>query len=75
MLKKTDVAVEKGIAQILDGKGGTTVSYGLKEGGMSLTGLEPGVADSKCLIADHKDVLRARRVAAGRDRRGEAEGR
>ncbi|MEV5981632.1 BMP family ABC transporter substrate-binding protein [Streptomyces sp. NPDC052114] len=60
VLKKTDVAVEKGIAQILDGKGGTTVSYGLKEGGMSLTGLEPGLADSKCLIAKpaNKDVLR-----------------
>ncbi|MGA4847866.1 BMP family ABC transporter substrate-binding protein [Streptomyces sp. G5(2025)] len=59
VLKKTDVAVEKGIAQILGGKGGTTVSYGLKEGGMSLTGLEPGVADSKCLIAKpaNKDVL------------------
>ncbi|MGV9880272.1 BMP family ABC transporter substrate-binding protein [Streptomyces sp. NPDC003006] len=60
VLKKTDVAVEKGIAQILDGKGGTTVSYGLKEGGMSLTGLEPGVADSKCLIGKpaNKDVLK-----------------
>ncbi len=60
VLKKTDVAVEKGIAQILDGKGGTTVSYGLKEGGMSLTGLEPGLAGSKCLIAKpaNKDVLR-----------------
>ncbi|MCF3124528.1 BMP family ABC transporter substrate-binding protein [Streptomyces arenae] len=59
VLKKTDVAVEKGIAQILDGKGGTTVSYGLKEGGMSLTGLEPGLAESKCLIAKpaNKDVL------------------
>lgn len=65
VLKKTDVAVEKGIAQILKGKGGTTVSYGLKEGGMSLTGLEPGVADSKCLIADHKDVLE--RVESLRD--------
>ncbi|MGW7081080.1 BMP family ABC transporter substrate-binding protein [Streptomyces sp. NPDC054866] len=65
VLKKTDVAVEKGIAQILKGKGGTTVSYGLKEGGMSLTGLEPGVADSKCLIADHKDVLK--RVESLRD--------
>ncbi|MFC8132403.1 BMP family ABC transporter substrate-binding protein [Streptomyces sp. NPDC057302] len=65
VLKKTDVAVEKGIAQILKGKSGTTVSYGLKEGGMSLTGLEPGVADSKCLIADHKDVLK--RVESLRD--------
>ncbi|MFF3646705.1 BMP family ABC transporter substrate-binding protein [Streptomyces sp. NPDC002564] len=60
VLKKTDVAVEKGIGQILDGKGGTTVSYGLKEGGMSLTGLEPGLADSKCVIAEpaHADVLK-----------------
>ncbi|MEV0321213.1 BMP family ABC transporter substrate-binding protein [Streptomyces sp. NPDC050658] len=65
VLKKTDVAVEKGISQILKGKGGTTVSYGLKEGGMSLTGLEPGLADSKCLIADHKDVLK--RVESLRD--------
>ncbi|WP_344520724.1 BMP family ABC transporter substrate-binding protein [Streptomyces rectiviolaceus] len=65
VLKKTDVAVEKGIAQILKGKGGATVSYGLKEGGMSLTGLEPGVADSKCLIADHEDVLK--RVESLRD--------
>lgn len=60
VLKKTDVAVEKGIGRILGGKGGTTVSYGLKEGGMSLTGLEPGLADSKCLIAEpaNKDVLK-----------------
>ncbi|MEV0254985.1 BMP family ABC transporter substrate-binding protein [Streptomyces sp. NPDC050732] len=60
VLKKTDVAVEKGIGQILDGKGGTTVSYGLKEGGMSLTGLEPGLAASKCLIAEpaNSDVLK-----------------
>lgn len=65
VLKKTDVAVEKGIAQILKGKGGSTVSYGLKEGGMSLTALEPGLADSKCLIADHKDVLK--RVESLRD--------
>ncbi|MFD0419869.1 BMP family ABC transporter substrate-binding protein [Streptomyces sp. NPDC127108] len=65
VLKKTDVAVEKGVAQILAGKGGSTVSYGLKEGGMSLTGLEPGVGGSKCLIADHDDVLR--RVKGLRD--------
>ncbi|MFD4630503.1 BMP family ABC transporter substrate-binding protein [Streptomyces sp. NPDC058284] len=59
VLKKTDVAVEKGIGQILGGKGGTTVSYGLKEGGMSLTGLEPGLKDSECLIAKpaNADVL------------------
>jgi basic membrane protein A len=57
VIKKTDVAVQQGIAQIVAGKGGGTETYGLKEGGMSLTGLEPGAADSKCLIVDHPDVL------------------
>ncbi|MBA2945568.1 BMP family ABC transporter substrate-binding protein [Streptomyces himalayensis] len=57
VIKRTDVAVEKGIEQVLDGKTGTTVSYGLKEGGISLTGLEDGVEDSQCVIAEHKDVL------------------
>lgn len=65
VIKKTDTAVKKGIAQVLSGRTGTTVSYGLKEGGMSLTGLESGVASSKCLIADHPDVLK--KVEALRD--------
>ncbi|NNN33345.1 BMP family ABC transporter substrate-binding protein [Streptomyces sp. S3(2020)] len=56
VIKRTDVAVEKGIESVLAGKTGT-VSYGLKEGGISLTGLEDGVDSSKCVIADHKDVL------------------
>ena len=33
------------------------VSYGLKEGGVTLTGLEDDVDSSKCLIADHTDVI------------------
>ncbi|WP_330269777.1 BMP family ABC transporter substrate-binding protein [Streptomyces griseorubiginosus] len=57
VIKRTDIAVEKGIESVLAGKTGTTVSYGLKEGGISLTGLEAGVDSSKCVIADHKDVL------------------
>ncbi|MFD9330556.1 BMP family ABC transporter substrate-binding protein [Streptomyces sp. NPDC060065] len=57
VIKKTDVAVEEGIKQVLDGNTGKTISYGLKEGGISLTGLEDGVDTSKCVIADHKDVL------------------
>jgi basic membrane protein A len=65
VIKRTDVAVEKGIDQVLGGKKGTTVSYGLKEGGISLTGLEDGVDSSKCVIADHKDVLK--KVEALRD--------
>ncbi|MFD5626853.1 BMP family ABC transporter substrate-binding protein [Streptomyces sp. NPDC127072] len=57
VIKKTDVAVEEGVKQVLDGNTGKTISYGLKEGGISLTGLEAGVDTSKCVIADHKDVL------------------
>ncbi len=57
VIKKTDVAVERGVEQVLAGKAGTLVSYGLKEGGISLTGLEAGVDSSKCVIAQHKDVL------------------
>jgi basic membrane protein A len=57
VIKRTDVAVAKGIESVLGGKTGTTVSYGLKEGGISLTGLEDGVDSSKCVIAGHKDVL------------------
>lgn len=56
VIKRTDVAVEKGVESVLAGQTGT-VSYGLKEGGISLTGLEAGVDSSKCVIADHKDVL------------------
>ncbi|MET7852049.1 BMP family ABC transporter substrate-binding protein [Streptomyces avermitilis] len=66
VIKRTDVAVRKGIDQVLGGKAGATVSYGLKEGGISLTGLEDGVATSKCVIAQHKDVLK--KVTALRDR-------
>ncbi|WP_405838369.1 BMP family ABC transporter substrate-binding protein [Streptomyces sp. NBC_01518] len=57
VIKKTDVAVENGVEQVLAGNTGTSVSYGLKEGGISLTGLEAGVDSSKCVIAQHKDVL------------------
>ena len=65
VIKKTDVAVQEGIEQVLKGKAGKTVSYGLKEGGISLTGLEDGVESSKCVIAEHKDVLK--KVEALRD--------
>ncbi|MGW3653656.1 BMP family ABC transporter substrate-binding protein [Streptomyces sp. NPDC000878] len=65
VIKRTDVAVEKGVEQVLGGQTGTTTSYGLKEGGISLTGLEDGVADSQCVIAKHADVLK--KVKALRD--------
>ncbi|MFE2327140.1 BMP family ABC transporter substrate-binding protein [Streptomyces sp. NPDC059385] len=57
VIKKTDVAVERGIEQAIGGKVGQIVSYGLKEGGISLTGLEQGVTDSQCVIAQHAPVL------------------
>ncbi|WP_420000055.1 BMP family ABC transporter substrate-binding protein [Streptomyces boninensis] len=58
VVKRTDVAVRDGIKHILAGDAGKTVSYGLKEGGITLTGLEDGLASSKCVIAKHKDVLK-----------------
>ncbi|MFE1788340.1 BMP family ABC transporter substrate-binding protein [Streptomyces sp. NPDC059525] len=57
VIKKTDVAVRKGIEQVLGGQAGGTASYGLKEGGISLTGLEENVAGSQCVIAQHPQVL------------------
>lgn len=57
VIKKTDVVVQKGIEEVLSGRGGRIVSYGLKEGGISLTGLEPGVTESQCVIARHTPVL------------------
>ncbi|WP_369037219.1 MULTISPECIES: BMP family ABC transporter substrate-binding protein [Streptomyces] len=65
VIKRTDIAVEKGVEQVLAGQTGTTTSYGLKEGGISLTGLEKGVDSSQCVIAKHPDVLK--KVTALRD--------
>jgi basic membrane protein A and related proteins len=41
------------------------VALGLSEGGMTLTGLEPGVDNSGCLIAKYPDVIE--KVKAIRD--------
>ena len=57
VIKRTDVVISDGVSAILDGKKGRTRSYGVEEEGISLTGLQPGVESSKCLIADHPDVL------------------
>jgi basic membrane protein A len=57
VIKEVDVVTADSISKILDGKGGGLVSYGLKEKGVTLTGLQDDVAGSKCLIADHKDVI------------------
>ncbi|NQX36518.1 BMP family ABC transporter substrate-binding protein [Herbiconiux sp. VKM Ac-2851] len=64
-IKRVDVALVNSVGDILDGTTGGFTSYGLAEGGVSLTGLEDGVDDSQCLIADHPDVIE--KVAAVRD--------
>jgi basic membrane protein A len=66
VVKHTDVAIQQGVQQIvtLNRPGGAT-SYGLKEGGITLTGLEPGVANSQCVIAQHPDIIT--KVAGLRD--------
>jgi basic membrane protein A and related proteins len=57
VIKKVDVVTADSVGKILGGDGGGLVSYGLKERGVTLTGLEKGVADSGCLVADHADVI------------------
>ena len=57
VIKEVDVVTADSIDKILGGEGGGLVSYGLEEGGVTLTGLEDGVDDSECLIADHPDVI------------------
>lgn len=58
VIKHTDIAVERGIEQITSGKPGGAISYGLKEGGITLTSLEPGLETSQCLIAQHLDTVK-----------------
>jgi basic membrane protein A len=57
VIKRTDVVITDGVAAILDGTRGETRSYGVKEEGISLTGLQPDVDKSQCVIASHPDVL------------------
>lgn len=64
-LKRVDVALLTAVGEILDGNSGGFKSYGLAEGGVSVTGLEEDVAASQCLIADHPDVIE--QVAQVRD--------
>ena len=64
--KKTDLAVELAVRGIMAGSQPPIVALGLKEGGMSLTALDPDVKASKCTIADYPDVIA--KVKALRDR-------
>lgn len=65
VIKRTDVVITDGVAAILDGDRGEARSYGVKEDGISLTGLQSDVSSSQCLIADHPDVIE--QVSALRD--------
>jgi basic membrane protein A len=55
--KRTDVVVEQGVAGIFHGTEPQTTTLGLKEGGMTLTGLDANVAASQCAIARWPDVI------------------
>jgi basic membrane protein A and related proteins len=57
VVKQVDKVTADSLSKIVDGKGGSLVSYGLKEGGVTLTGLQPGLDKSQCVIADKPDVL------------------
>ncbi|WP_266350189.1 BMP family ABC transporter substrate-binding protein [Kaistia dalseonensis] len=55
--KRTDIVIEKGVAGIFKGDQPQVAALGLAEGGMTLTGIEPGVESSGCLIAKYPDVI------------------
>jgi basic membrane protein A len=64
-IKRVDIALVNSVGDILEGNTGGFTAYGLAEGGVGLTGLEEGVAESECLIADHPEIIE--QVAAIRD--------
>lgn len=57
VIKRTDVVIVDGVGAILGGSAGNTRSYGVKEDGISLTGLQPDVASSQCVIAGRPEVI------------------
>jgi basic membrane protein A len=63
--KRTDTVIEKGVAGLFKGDQPAFAAYGLAEGGMTLTSLEPGLAESGCLIAKLPEVVE--KVKALRD--------
>lgn len=58
VVKHTNVVEVDSIGDILKGKTGKVRTYGLAENGMGLTGLDPGVAKSQCLIAKNPAVIK-----------------
>lgn len=57
VLKKVDVALGGAVADVLAGRGGGDLVFGLAEDGVGVTALEPDVASSQCLVADRPDVI------------------
>ena len=55
--KHTDKAIESSVAGIFRGDQPRIASFGLKEGGLTLTGLRPDAAQSQCEIVKHPDVI------------------
>lgn len=56
-IKKVDVLVVTEIGQILAGTATGLSSYGLAEGGMTISSLDEGATDSQCVIMEHPDIL------------------
>ena len=55
--KRTDRAIELSVAGIFRGDQPQMATFGLKEGGLNLTGLDANVASSQCLIAKSPDII------------------
>ena len=64
-LKRVDTALVTAVGAILEGQEKTFTSLGIKEGGVSAVALDAStLADSKCVIAEHADVVEKMRAVA-----------
>ncbi len=62
MIKRVDLAVVDSVDSILNGTGGTTLSYGLDSGNMGLVAFTTdNPEDSQCVIQEHPDVIESAR--------------
>jgi basic membrane protein A len=71
MEKRVDNALEQAVEGMVKGTQPQIVAYGLKEGGVTLTSLEPGLDKSKCVIAKHPDVIAKVKAIAAKIESGE----
>jgi basic membrane protein A len=65
-VRHVDLVIARAIAGIASHTQPGTVSYGLKDGAVNMTALEPGAVASQCVIAQDHEILAA--VAAVRDK-------